>query len=318
MPECVRLFIGTEARAVWGPDIETMDGRLLKSVDCLHFDYLARVHAGRLRKGDARRAAIAIRVTYGMALETLMAYLAAFVQAPDAIAAWMTFYEPRDLVEVVSAMQGKSEVPIRWQTHPTWKDLARFVFPGVNASEQEATGNSWKQLAADFLDSRQRDEFNSAKHGMRLSSGGFYFALEPLQGGPPQPIRTSKFGSSFTVKGKVPEAAIDRTVSTLSLNWNPWTFVARIRLITSSLSAVVAALSAVDEDQPVPNSTPPSQRVRRKAYGQPTSLSLRYEVEPEKLHTVADIEGVYGLEPGAVKAMKSANAASAAKPKGTK
>jgi len=92
----------------------------------------------------------------------------------------------------------------------TWKGIANAIFQNVNFIDEENSlkykekfGILWKLLSNDLIDNKIREEYNSLKHGFRVTAGGFGIAVglqdAPDIPAPPERMQTigySKFGST--------------------------------------------------------------------------------------------------------------------------
>lgn len=131
--------------------------------------------------------AAALRVAYGQALETLFALAAAAGQAPHCAVGWMLAYRNDELLDIVRGMTtGRPSI----ERDPTVADpslsaLAKAVMsatPYDQGKRDSLAGDFakvWRRWASEFLDERATSEYNSFKHGMRASLGGFTLAMGP-------------------------------------------------------------------------------------------------------------------------------------------
>ena len=196
--------------------------------------------------------ALAIRTQYGQCLETHQALLFAAVQAPHCVFAWMNSYNGADLAWLTRSL--RDGVPISSIFGNEKISLPNLVTNGFLSSlqisdklkEAAIKGHyvEWFRFCCDvFVDASWRSEYNAAKHGLRLSSGGFSLSIgfEDIPGVPAPPERmrsvmSSKFGSS-TVRLERASANVSVAV-TETIGWDLETLVAGIRLMRMSMDNI--------------------------------------------------------------------------------
>ena len=182
------FVVGTESKkarpwCVWEWDLRDRNLRFLERLDHEYFEYVIRRHIDKLEGDDARRAAVAIRVTYHHALETLFTLLAAAVQAPDCVVAWVPKCKTDSLRELVIAISRHGRIPNKLGLdHVSWDAIAEKVFTPVADAEardrmRTRFARLWARLAHQFLNQKAINEYNSLKHGFRVRPGGFSLAV---------------------------------------------------------------------------------------------------------------------------------------------
>lgn len=183
--EYVRFAIVDRPVCIWSPNLAAENLRFLRTLDPDYLLYEAAVHQQAFEQApdDASRlrAAMALRTSYGVALESLFAFLAASAQAPDCIFGWLTLYRLDELKTFVTRMLRSEAIrvlpPFR---PPTWRRIAEVLLgpleteDATNYSRQvERFSEAWAVLAADFLNDTRSREYNSLKHGIRTQPGAF-------------------------------------------------------------------------------------------------------------------------------------------------
>jgi hypothetical protein len=222
----------------------------LSGLDPEYFDYVARSHLANLEGQHSLQAALAIRIAYSHALETLFSLLSAALQAPDAPAAWMQKYQVKDVVSLVRKIQEGDDFSNRLRLErPSWSDIAKVLIPsGGNEIDWEglrsASTRLWQFLAHDILDKPFEAEYDSAKHGLRVRSGGWFLAMgreeTPGVPAPPENMRlmgSSKFGTTFLKEARF--AKHNYVLGDQRVNWQPEDLARRIGLIAASTSNVI-------------------------------------------------------------------------------
>lgn len=250
------MCVGNQHHAVWDEGGRERNDEFLKSIDHTYFEYLAATHARGLKSKQRQQAAVALRVTYGHALETFFALAAAAVQAPHCVYGWLDRYRAEDLRLVLNALDGGAEVPHVVRGPLSWDALSVLVHrnlildsPARTDRLRSAFARFWRRAAAEFTDQAHGFAYNAAKHGLRLRAGGFRLAMGPVHkpGEPTRPERMhslggSEFGATILRLERLEPHKRDYRVVMDSQNWAPGRFVSRTRLLAMSINNVVSCL----------------------------------------------------------------------------
>jgi len=224
---------------------------------------LAEGHISAIEGENAQRAAIALRMAYHHGIETLFSLLGASVQAPGAVVAWLARCSNKDLRELVgSLISGRSLLTPAGPKTVGLEELGRAVHSHCWTDEMppaatgERFGRFWQRLAREFLNEDHVDEYNSLKHGLRISAGGVTIAMceERERGVRPPPeqmhvIGGSEFGSGFF---RVEPVSADKRerhhlqIRRRTLNWSPCGVGQRLLLIAWSINNIAAFLRCVN------------------------------------------------------------------------
>ena len=250
--------------ACWEWNIRERNLEFLDGIDPEFYTYIVDVHAGHLDDADhGLKAALAIRTTYGMALETFFALLGALVQAPQCVYGWVMRYQVAELENLVRKLKDGDEVLTVWPSQPSLDDFSTEIhgFLGYEDAKKEwiskGFGDAWRRFAGDFLDELERAEYNSAKHGLRTRLGGFSLAMgpedEPGKRARPEVMRSmggSRFGSSFFVPVNLGEGKRNFRAKRTHRNWVPENTINGVHLISMSIGNVVSALKIFNGVEP--------------------------------------------------------------------
>lgn len=263
-PETETFVVGQRACAFsdWG--LRKKNIEFLEGIDSGYFSFIASTNLEKLTGEDRHYAALSLRISYYQGLETLFALLAATVQAPNCPLGWMLAYENKELNAVVQKISSESDIYTRLKVdYISWESLAGLIHAQVNIEKNEKLavsekfGLAWRTLAADFLDSNQVAEYNSAKHGLRVRSGGFSLSFGKADvwgvSAPPEKMECiggSEYGASFFVKSKISENNINFSSRRISLNWHPQNLLHGLELIAASINNVVSFLKLTNGVQP--------------------------------------------------------------------
>ena len=237
----VCFAVGDRAHCIWLADPIRRNVEFLRSLDPGYFGYVATLHSEHL-VGDSRMAAaIAPRLAYSQAMETLFALLCATVQSPMCVFGWLERYINRELRATAEKISRGDDLMTVVRERPvTWESLSQRIHAGVAAGDDEK--QSWlvagyaragEYLASDFLDAKVQHEYNCIKHGSRAIPGGFSFKFgEWAPAG-------SEYGSRFFAVEEVEKGSHNFFVHLNGLNWSPVKLAERLHLISASISNVV-------------------------------------------------------------------------------
>lgn len=253
--EFARFAVDETPNCVWSVDLKERNLDYLRSFDPKFFEWVGSVLSQQLEDGDPNRAAVALRIYYDHALETLFGLLGAAAQAPECVFGWLGRYRVVDLNNVVRKIHRGAPLRTRLRASPlNWDSFAAVIHSGLNFRDEdkttrylEAFGRLWRRFANDFLDEKARKEYNSLKHGLRIDQGGFSISVgwekTPGVPCPPEDMSTSggsQFGSSFFVLDRFEKYNFES--QRWMRNWMPANFVRALSLISISLNNIVTCL----------------------------------------------------------------------------
>jgi len=208
------------------------------------------------------QAALAIRVAYSQALETLFALLGAMVQAPECVIGWLLAYRNVELESLIRKLTRRQTVLHRLNIEPTWENLSAVVHRYFAYDDEKkdwiAKGyaRAWSRFAGEFLNAKTSDEYNSIKHGMRARPGGFGLSvgIEKVYGQavPPEemkPIGGSKYGTSFYTREKL-DKGMNFRARRIARNWIPDNMAEGLYLLAWSIGNVVGCLRILNGEEP--------------------------------------------------------------------
>jgi hypothetical protein len=263
--EIISFAVDEEPHACWDFDLSQKNMEFLNGIDVGYFEYVAEAHAEALEGDNRHRAALALRITYSQALEVLFALLSSMVQAPNCVVGWMLSYNNRQLRNVVRKIDSHQPVLTRFiEKDISWDLLAKYVhsYLGYDQAKmdwiRDGFGKLWRRFASDFLDEKFIDEYNGAKHGLRVRPGGFTLAIgiQEVPGTPAsddkmQNLGGSKFGTSYFVRERI----LDNNKMNFrprrhSRNWDPYNFINGLMLLSMSINNVIASLRILNKVDP--------------------------------------------------------------------
>jgi hypothetical protein len=187
--ESVRFAVVDRPVCVWGTDLAGTNLSYLRGVDSEFFLYQGQVHRHPASADSSEgqeamsvfRAPLALRMTYGMALESFFGLLGAVLQAPDCVFGWLSTYQNKELktlVDRITSGQGIRALPPFKPT--TWEHISSVLLKPLQAQASEeyerAAGlfaRAWRKFATDFISHHNSLEYNSLKHSFRVQPGTF-------------------------------------------------------------------------------------------------------------------------------------------------
>ncbi len=240
------FYVENRARCVWEYGIAQRQLEFVKSIEPEHFPFLYEVLAKELAGDRRQRAACQIRATYSHALETFFSLLFSVIQAPRCGYAWLLEYQPGDLVAMTTALLQAQPIPTPLSLNPfNFDSVAEALTPrptddpGYANVGKVAFARAWKRLAYDFTNELWTTEYNSIKHGMRVTPGGMKIEVrlssnidEPFQN-----LGGSEFGSQFFRREKLIGSLHIRGRRHV-VNWNPLCLGKRIDAIGTSIQNI--------------------------------------------------------------------------------
>jgi hypothetical protein len=302
---------------LWGVDLPQRNLEAINNIDSEYFEFLANLYCEKLQSEHKQKAALAIRATYGHALETLFSLICATLQAPLCFYAWMLEYRRDDVPKIIKEI---GDYNFHLHLSPSynvkissWKDFAMMIHLGQVKKENEDMaikfGEFWQKLSRDFLDEEFRNEYNSIKHGCRIKSGGFSISvgLEDIPGvaaskDKMKPLGSSEFGSSFFLAQKIKGNILGRDPNfktrRLSLNWNAESNAHALVLISCSIHNVKSFLQHINHVKEVSFVGPEEMEYFKKPWENNPNLlncSIDLDVDDTKIvkKTCEDIEAIF-------------------------
>lgn len=261
--ESYEFLIDERPLCIWDWDLREKNLRFLRGIDPRYFRHVAELNGSLLEDGKHHHAALSLRLAYSHALESFAALAGAAFQAPACPLGWLLQYTNPELYSVVEKITNGHGLPIRLKTAPTWEGLAQAVLAPANIDDalkpalRDSLAGLWVRFASDYLDKAQHDEYNSLKHGLRVTPGGFVLRMgvEPSYGvSPPedemQTIGASEYGSSFYIVERPVGGRVDFRPRNFSRNWHPENLFHGVDLLAMSMVNIVAMLNSVADGRP--------------------------------------------------------------------
>ncbi|HKY40158.1 MAG TPA: hypothetical protein VJN18_29685 [Polyangiaceae bacterium] len=243
----VRFAIVDRPMCVMGIRLDEENLRFLRGLDPEFFLYQAAAHQHPDASGsEATRAALALRINYGMAVEALFGILGAVVQAPDCVFGWLSAYkndELRELVRRISAAEAiKTLPPFR---PATWLDISAALLEPLRAQSverhqkvSELFARSWRLFAGELLNEQAGREYNSLKHGFRVQPGSV--AIDISHEGNSLVRSESAFAHSFPYLKRSAARKNHYDVSHATRALEPAFFSAALSIIALSIGNAIA------------------------------------------------------------------------------
>jgi len=235
---------------MWGVDLTQENRRFLEGFDPQFFTYVCDTHVSQLEGEHRQRAALAIRLNYAHAVETLFALLGAAIQAPNCPLGWLLMYDNRRLASLVGKVSSGSPVLSRLISTPvSWSSLSYDIHAFTHSDPQEDRriktlfGASWELMALELVDQMAVAEYNSIKHGFRIRSGGSSVQIGTRSTDETPIIDSrSEFGSRFFLRHQLSPKWVDFAAEPGMRNWAPLSLAVKTELAALSIGNVLAYL----------------------------------------------------------------------------
>lgn len=265
----VIFCVNQEPYCLWETDLAERNIEFLDGLDPEYFNYLREILSCDEDKDKSKINSVAQRILYHHSLETFFTLLGALTQAPNCAYAWISKCgntELRKFVEDVSINPAK--VFNKFQLKKVdWDALSEIVFDRFKSgsNEQKSIRNCfstlWSRLASDFLSQYAIDEYNSMKHGFRITPGGFRLMIgetaEKMSA-----LCHSEYGASFLRIEKLSKCNKQNISSfRVSNNWSIEKTILLTQLIYMSINNVITGLKNVNK-----------HNVTKNAFVTPTEL----------------------------------------------
>ena len=232
--------------------------QFVNKIDHLYFEFLAQTLYQKLQtKKNNQRAAIAIRSAFSHGLETLFSLLGAYIQAPYCVQGWILHCNNKELNDLIDSINTHKKVPsVFKQDILDWTSISENVFRSLILENEEKKNeivngfaSLWRGFAHNFTDKSFIKEYNSIKHGFRVTSGGFSVQLGskgPSEGNNNQQsmhlLGSSKYGSTFHCLKAINNSINHYFLVRYARNWDPEDMVWALHLISLSISNVISAI----------------------------------------------------------------------------
>jgi hypothetical protein len=251
------FVIDDEPWCMWDYDPRNTTLSFLEGIDPSYFGFLAEVYSEALSGEHKQHAALAIRTSWMQALETLFALLGSIIQAPHCVPAWLAKYRNEQLKNLVRKIQFQGPIlSVLDEPVLSWRSISIYLHQGLILSDKDKEsrikkgfGRLWGRLASRYLDEAVQQEYNSAKHGLRVRQGGFHLAgaLEDTPGTSPPPeqmllLAQRQYGSTFPRVERVGEDKRNIRLYNHRLNWDPVNMAKSLMMISASITNIISCL----------------------------------------------------------------------------
>ncbi len=249
--QCIAFPVGEKkVFNVWMEDVQNSNLAFLKNIDMEYYLFLSETLREELEGESKRKAALALRTAYHQGLETMFSFLGCMVQAPHAPVAWIPNCATNDLRSVVKAIDDHS---VSVMVHKSieelsWKGLSAMIHGSLNVpkgSPEPVTyfERLWSILANEFLNESHQKEYNSLKHGFRVSHGGFTKVSWKSEDGTEQVFSGGEDGTGFYATKRMDDWPKEQHVLyQRGVNWDPEKVANRLELISLSIKNIVQFL----------------------------------------------------------------------------
>lgn len=206
-----------------------------------YFSILSDLYANSLDRDDSWAVRLALRTTYGQAVEAFFALLFATLQAPLDPVAWLLLYKPGDIPSLLRRFESGEDLPslIVLPEPCSWEKLVSTLTPfsshNVETAQQTAADLAafWRRLTIEVLDPVASAEYNSFKHGFRARSASPVLHLGNIS------VLDGENGAWFPMVAKNNGNAIIRIGTRV---WSTDMLCGALHLISMSIGNIVEVL----------------------------------------------------------------------------
>jgi hypothetical protein len=315
---------------VWSNDIERDNKGFLESVDS--FFYIRAVHEligadddaaleRDLDEDQTRKDVSSLaRMLWHHGAETLVMLLGAYVQAPNAVHAYVLKCRTEDAIRIARfLLRGERPAYNRISDAPfTMLNLLRGIHRCAGWADLDDTVSKFervlREILSGFADERHRWEYNSIKHGLRATHGRFALAvgIEETPGvpAPPENMRIvgySRDASFFNVARSLTNSTketskVNFRIEKVTVAWPLEKLLCELQILSLLLNNILSALRVaagapprtVTFDRPAEADTWWDHYFRLPAGNVPTaSMSIDFDARNVKLPGAKDVFASY-------------------------
>jgi len=257
-PAHISIVVGDEPFCVWDQDCSDNNRNFLEKLDPHIYSATCSLLQPALKDQETKmQAATAIRMQYGLALETHFSLLFAAAQSPSAAYAWVSKCSNPTLRSLVTKTENSEKIHSSWRTSISgWESILEVLLP-VNAIAKDVSQESyrslrsgflrlWRQLATDIVSELHISEYNSFKHGGRayVSSGAMLELCKSGDFSNSVRLGGGDYGSKHLRLKRHPVLGGHHQVcSTVALNWDPSVLCILVDLMAESVATIRSSIS---------------------------------------------------------------------------
>ncbi len=256
-PTHILLVVDDEPFCVWDQDCRDNNRKFLENFDPYIYSTTCELLQPALDSPETKiHAATAIRIQYGLALETHFSLLFAAAQSPSAAYAWVSKYSNSALRKLIDKTESNENILSSWKTSISgWESILEVLLP-ANAVARDISQESykslragflrlWRNLATDIVSELHISEYNSFKHGGRayVGSGSMLEISASAHFENPMKIGGGDYGSKHLRLKRHPSLRGHHQVcSTVALNWDPKILCVLVDLMAESVASIRASI----------------------------------------------------------------------------
>ena len=267
-PNSAVFCVGDDVYCVWDDEIANKNLRFIKGIQPDYFAHVAERHEQDIENDErAVFASVAIRTTYVHSMETALSLTFAAVQSPHCVFGWLNKYKIDHLQSLCDRVGNAVHFPNALRLDkPSWTAIVEWITHRMAGKLSDATFNreeviegyahALARIGEEYCDDDVTGEYNSFKHGFRISPGGFSLAMRPEKTpnvedleAPMHSLGGSRFGSTTIATPKISNNRNNLSAEMISLNWNPHSLVARIQVTTAWIKCLKAFLITAESKE---------------------------------------------------------------------
>jgi len=171
-------YVGENPKCFWFDEIKKRNIEYINRSDPIFSDKVLDLLKELYEKNPTDQFVCAlIRQNYSQFLETLFSTIFACMQSPLFIEGWLSQYHENDIELLIEKINSNEKIYSYFGfSHYSWNDISSIIYQCDSTNKVEIVdgfSKLLKCLADEFLDDNLKKEYNSIKHGNRISLGGF-------------------------------------------------------------------------------------------------------------------------------------------------
>ncbi len=252
--ESAKFVVLDRPVCIWDPTLSETNRQFLRGLDPAFYVHQANLLQSGLSEHDARSiknpndrfSALALRIQFGMALESMFALLGAVIQAPDCVFGWLSVYQNSDLVGLVQRITDHGSLRTRKPFRPaTWENISRLLLqplaeesPDNHERLSRQFSDTWYHFARFYCDPIRAREYNCLKHSFRISPVGIKITFTHED----EEFFTSEcaIGHRFPYLKKNPNRKFDYSISHASVALEPECYAAGMVIAALSINNAIS------------------------------------------------------------------------------
>jgi hypothetical protein len=256
-------FVYDQPYCLWTENAVEKNDQFLSDIDPSIYDRQVKNYARRNLDKVAIRREISplVRLFWHHSVETLLTLIGAALQAPRTVFAFFPDCSNQDVRNIAKSLYNSKplEFCVIYPRPANFEDFSRFCYSWTKWANDEDTitfvARALNGIVGDYLRDGHRLEFNSIKHGLRMSTGETSFSMKPNEGDAPGIKLSAKDSSRFMTIVPIDALGkehkkIHRQVITVTTGWSLEKSIKDISLVAMMIGNVISLIRCLTEGSP--------------------------------------------------------------------